>query len=211
MMLSRDAGRCFEQAAALPPAYGTAYRMLFTRGKLKAGERVMVLAPAAAWGCLRALAQMIGAEAGVRQQRCEMRRLKQIGASHVANYVDKPFSRRSRRSTASLALPARAEWTSRSTSPAEIHCRPQKCVNVNGELRCGADGWVRPDARCPLLVDYEHSLTFQRLAQSRSQDLLDLVAGGRLAPVIDKAQPSRRPPRGTPLEDREVVGKVLPP
>jgi NADPH:quinone reductase-like Zn-dependent oxidoreductase len=32
----------FEEAAALPVAWGTAYRMLFTRGNLKAGDRVLV-------------------------------------------------------------------------------------------------------------------------------------------------------------------------
>ncbi len=33
----------FERAAALPVAYGTALRMLVTRGKVSAGERVLVL------------------------------------------------------------------------------------------------------------------------------------------------------------------------
>src|SRR5581483_9529022 len=33
----------FEQAASLPLAYGTAHRMMVTRGEVKAGERVLVL------------------------------------------------------------------------------------------------------------------------------------------------------------------------
>src|SRR4029077_18693383 len=36
-------GVTFEQAASLPIAYGTAYRMLITRGRLKAGELVLIL------------------------------------------------------------------------------------------------------------------------------------------------------------------------
>ena len=33
----------FAQAAALPVAYGTAHRMMFTHGQLKEGERVLIL------------------------------------------------------------------------------------------------------------------------------------------------------------------------
>ena len=33
----------FEQAAALPIAYGTAYRMMITRGRVQAGELVLIL------------------------------------------------------------------------------------------------------------------------------------------------------------------------
>ena len=33
----------YEQAAALPIAYGTAWRMLITRGKLQAGESILIL------------------------------------------------------------------------------------------------------------------------------------------------------------------------
>jgi len=43
MLLEIPASVSFEQAAALPLAYGTAYRMMITRGGVKAGERVMVL------------------------------------------------------------------------------------------------------------------------------------------------------------------------
>ena len=40
--------------------------------------------------------------------------------------------------------------------------------------------------------------------------LLDLIAGGRLAPVIDKVLPLEETAEGERLlEDREVVGKVL--
>ncbi len=41
-LLPKPAGLSFEEASCLPVAYLTAYRMLFTRGRLRAGDRVLI-------------------------------------------------------------------------------------------------------------------------------------------------------------------------
>lgn len=41
-LLPKPAGLSFEEAACLPVAYLTAYRMLFTRGRLRPGDRVLI-------------------------------------------------------------------------------------------------------------------------------------------------------------------------
>src|SRR5207237_324751 len=53
----------FEQAAALPVAYGTAHRMLITHDTVKKGERVLVLGASGGvgTGCV-ILAKLLGAE-----------------------------------------------------------------------------------------------------------------------------------------------------
>ena len=53
----------FPAAAALPIAYGTAHRMLFSRGNVQAGETVVVLGASGGVGtaCVQ-LARMAGAE-----------------------------------------------------------------------------------------------------------------------------------------------------
>lgn len=53
----------WEQAAALPVTWGTAYRMLFTRGKIKAGDRVLVQG---ASGGVASAAISLAAAAGAR-------------------------------------------------------------------------------------------------------------------------------------------------
>jgi NADPH:quinone reductase-like Zn-dependent oxidoreductase len=53
----------FEQAAALPVAWGTAYRMLFTRAQVKAGDRVLVQG---ASGGVASAAISLAAAAGAR-------------------------------------------------------------------------------------------------------------------------------------------------
>ena len=65
MLVEIPAGVSFEDAAALPLAYGTAYRMLVTRGGLKAGERVMILGASGGVGvaCVQ-LAHLLGEVGG---------------------------------------------------------------------------------------------------------------------------------------------------
>ena len=215
MLLEIPAGVSFEQAAALPLAYGTAYRMLFTRGHLKAGERVMVLGASGGVGvaCVQ-LAQMIGAEVlAFASSDAKMRRLKQIGASHVANYVDKPFLDTVKeiygkpRVTGTGGVDVAVNFTGGDTLPAT-----QKCVNVNGRiLCCGATAGFDLTLDARYWWTYEHSLIGSNgWHKADLKTLLDLVAGGRLAPVIDKVLPLEETAEGERLlEDREVVGKVL--
>src|SRR5262252_3189074 len=62
-LIAIPAGVSFEDAAALPVAYGTAHRMLITHDTVKAGEKVLVLGASGGvgTGCV-ILAKMLGAE-----------------------------------------------------------------------------------------------------------------------------------------------------
>ena len=52
----------YEQAAALPVAYGTAYRMMVSRGRIAAGETVLILGASGGVGtCCVQLAKLAGA------------------------------------------------------------------------------------------------------------------------------------------------------
>ena len=93
MLIEIPASVSFDQAAALPLAYGTAHRMLMTRGGLKAGERVMVLGASGGVGvaCVQ-LAVLAGAEVlAFASSDAKMQRLRELGAAHVANYTDTAF------------------------------------------------------------------------------------------------------------------------
>src|SRR6201997_1761460 len=80
-------GVSFEDAAALPVAYGTAHRMLITHKTVEAGERVLVLGAAGGvgTGCV-ILAKLLGAEVIACASSAEkLDRLKAMGADHVVN------------------------------------------------------------------------------------------------------------------------------
>jgi alcohol dehydrogenase len=215
MLLEIPAGVGFEQAAALPLAYGTAYRMMVTRGKLEAGERIMVLGASGGVGvaCVQ-LARMVGAEVlAFASSDAKMQRLKLIGANHVANYVDKPFFDTVKeiygkpRITGTGGVDVAVNFTGGDTLPAT-----QKCVNVNGRiLCCGATAGFDLTLDARYWWTYEHTLIGSNGWQKEDlKILLDLVADGRLVPVIDKVLPLEESAEGERLlEDREVVGKVL--
>jgi alcohol dehydrogenase len=215
MLLEIPPGVSFEQAAALPLAYGTAYRMMITRGGVKAGERVMVLGASGGVGvaCVQ-LARMVGAEVlAFASSDSKMRRLSEIGASYVANYAEKPFFDTVKeiygkpRMTGGGGVDVAVNFTGGDTLPAT-----QKCVTTNGRiLCCGATAGFN------LTLDARYWWTFEQTLIGSDgwlyddlRILLDLVAGGRLNPVIDRVLPLEETAEGERLlEDREVVGKVL--
>jgi alcohol dehydrogenase len=215
MLLEVPAGVSLEQAAALPLAYGTAYRMMITRGGVKAGERVMVLGASGGVGvaCVQ-LARMVGAEVlAFASSDGKMRRLSEIGASHAANYAEKPFFETVKeiygkpRITGGGGVDVAVNFTGGDTLPAT-----QRCVNTNGRiLCCGATAGFN------LTLDARYWWTFEQTligANGWLHDdlriLLDLVASARLRPVIDRILPLEETAEAERLlEDREVVGKVL--
>lgn len=215
MLLEIPAGVSFEQAAALPLAYGTAYRMMITRGEIKAGERVMVLGASGGVGvaCVQ-LARMAGAEVlAFASSHAKMQRLEEIGADHVANYLEKPFLETVKdiygkpRITGSGGVDVAVNFTGGDTLPAT-----QKCVNVGGRiLCCGATAGFDLTLDARYWWTYEHTMIGSNGWEKEDlRILLELVADGRLAPVIDKVLPLEDTAEGERLlEDREVVGKVL--
>lgn len=84
-VVPKPASLSFEEAACLPTAWLTAYRMLFTRGELKAGETVLVQG---AGGGVATAAIILGRAAGLRvlaTSRDEAKRARalEIGAHDV--------------------------------------------------------------------------------------------------------------------------------
>src|SRR2546429_8239467 len=77
-----------EDAASLPLAYGTAYRMLVTQGQLVRGAKILILGASGGVGvaCVQ-IAKLLGAEilAGTSSTP-KLRALAALGADHVVDY-----------------------------------------------------------------------------------------------------------------------------
>src|SRR6201987_236227 len=85
----------FEDAAALPVAYGTAHRMLITHKTVEAGEKVLVLGASGGvgTGCV-ILAKMLGAEViACASSEEKLARLKALGADEVVDYTKTAWSK----------------------------------------------------------------------------------------------------------------------
>src|SRR5438045_7604263 len=94
-LVAMPAGVSFEEAAALPVAYGTAHRMLITHNTVKKGDRVLILGASGGvgTGCV-ILARHLGAEVIACASSAEkLRKLKEMGADEVIDYTATDFSR----------------------------------------------------------------------------------------------------------------------
>jgi len=204
-----------DQAAALPLAYGTAHRMMYTRGHVSAGERVLVLGASGGVGvaCVQ-LAKLAGAEVIACASTDEkLTRLRDVGADHVLNYVTRPFAESVRelvgkpRISGGGGVDVVVNFTGGDTWEPS-----QRCLRVGGRiLTCGATAGYAVQTDMRYLWTYEQEMIGSNgWSVDDLYRLLTLIEAGRLDPVIDRrfgledtAEAERL------LEDREVLGKVL--
>lgn len=204
-----------EDAASLPLAYATAHRMLVTRGRVQAGERVLILGASGGVGvaCVQ-LAKLLGAEVvACASSASKIARLEALGADHCINYLETRFLDGIRerygkpRITGEGGVDVAVNFTGGDT-----WTDTQKCVRVGGRiLTCGATAGfdLRTDAR--YLWTFEHQMIGSNgWTPDDIIRLMGMIAAGELAPVIDARLPLEQTADGERLlEDREVFGKVL--
>jgi NADPH:quinone reductase-like Zn-dependent oxidoreductase len=94
-------GWSFEQAAALPVNYGTAYAALVTMGGLRAGERVLIHAAAGGVGISAVqIAKAVGAEIFGTASASKHEAIRAQGVEHPIDYRTLDFAEEVRRITA---------------------------------------------------------------------------------------------------------------
>ena len=208
----------FEQAAALPVAYGTARRMMTTNGHIANGEKVLILGASGGVGvCCVQLAKIAGATvvacAGSDEKAA---RLKQLGADHVINYRRDDFlkaaydlyGKPSRRGAdASKGFDVVVNYTGGDT-----WVKSMKCLRVGGRLlTCGATAGFAPAEDIRFIWTFELKILGSNgWARADIEALLALVQSGALKVVIQKAFPLDQAHEALHLiEDREVFGKVV--
>ena len=205
-----------EQAASLPLAYGTAHRMMITQGKIQAGEKVLVMGASGGVGaaCVQ-LAKMTGCEViACASTDAKIDRLKAIGADHGINYATgsvlnqvKALYGKPKVYGGTGGVDVLVNFTGGDTMK-----ESQRCLKAGGRLlTCGATAGYDVGIDMRFLWTFEHHMIG---SNGWSRDdlvaLLDLIAAGKLDPVIDKILPLEETAEAERmLEDREVVGKVL--
>lgn len=209
-------GVSFEQAAALPVAYGTAHRMLLTHNTVKKGDRVLILGASGGVGtaCV-ILAKHLGAEviacAGSEEKA---QALKALGADHVVNYRETDFSKwaigqygKPQRRTTEGGVDVVINFTGGDT------WRPSlKCLKRGGILLvCGATAGYDPQEDLRYIWSFELTIKGSNsFYRDNLEELLLMIADGRIAPIIDRVLPLEQAVEGLRLiRDREVLGKVI--
>jgi alcohol dehydrogenase len=211
-------GISYEQAAALPVAYGTALRMMYTNGNVKAGETVLILGASGGVGvCCLMLAKLAGATViACAGSDAKAARLKALGADHVINYVEHDFvkavqslyGKPNRRGPGQTnGVDVVVNYTGGDT-----WVKSMRCLKVGGRLlTCGATAGYNPAEDLRFLWTFELKLLGSNSwARQDILQLFDLVRSGKLEVLIDHTYPLAETHEALRvIEDRNVFGKVV--
>jgi alcohol dehydrogenase len=215
-LLKMPDGVTFEEAAALPVAYGTAHRMFITHNTIAKGEKVLVLGASGGvgTGCV-ILAKMLGCEViACASSDDKLKRLKQLGADHVVNYREVDWSKwavekygKPQRRSYEGGVDVVVNFTGGDTWVPSL-----RCLKRGGKLLvCGATAGYDPKEDLRYVWSFELKIIGSNsFYDDDLRALMALIAAGKIKPVIDTVLPLDRAKEGLKLiEDREVLGKVV--
>ena len=207
----------FEQAAALPVAYGTALRMVEDRARVQSGETVLVLGATGGVGCgCVQLCKRIGAEViATGGSRRKLERLRELGADHVLPSRSTEMVRQVR------AIAGRPRYHDPNAGGVDAvinyiggptWAASLKVLRFQGRMvTCGATAGYDPPTDIRYIWSFEQTISgsdgWSREGLAR---LLDMVAAGELDPVIHAVRPVEQVRTAMrELMERAVFGKSI--
>jgi alcohol dehydrogenase len=203
-------GYPFEEAACLPVAFGTAWRMLVTHARVRPGEDVLVHGASGGVGLAAVqIAKLAGARVfATASSPAKLERVEALGADVLVDYVADPeWDVTVRRLTGKRGLDVVVETVGAATWERSI-----RALGKGGRLvTSGATSGPIGPTDIRYLFRREH--TIQGSNGWTHNDLLAvtrLAFQGKLRAVIDRVLPLEQTADGErALERREVVGKVV--
>ena len=202
-------GLSFEEAAAFPLVFETAYRMLVTRARLLEGEWVFL------WGigggvstAAFAIAKALGARTIVTSSSdAKLSRARDLGADVTINHASEDVKAAVREATGGKGADIVVEHVGEATWRTSLDVvRPRGRITV-----CGATSGPNPPAAL-------HRIWWKQLdvlgsTMGTRQDFegaYELVASGRAAPLVDEVFPlSEAAAAHTRLEAGDQMGKIV--
>jgi alcohol dehydrogenase len=218
MCIKLPASIGFAQAAALPTAYGTAHRMILTRGKLQADETILILGASGGVGtCCVQLAKRAGAHVVVAASSPEkLDRLIGLGADIGIDYAAHDWVAECQR------LFGRARVAKKDEGGVDVvvnftggdtWTKALRVMRRDGRmLTCGATAGYDPPEDIRYIWTFELNIVGSNgWTRDDVTALLDMVGDGTLKPVLN---PERFPLERAAdamrvLEDRQSFGKVV--
>lgn len=208
-LLPFPANLSFEQAAAVPLVFLTAWHMLIARAELRPGEDVLIHAAgsgvssaaiqiARLWGA-RVFATASGPE--------KLARARELGATEVIDYRSQDFVEEVRRLTQKRGVDVILDHVG-----GEVLEKSLRCLARAGRLvTCGATAGA--EVRVDLRVLFFKSLSLLGSTMGGRAELYEVlrhVEAGRLRPVVDRVLPLDEIRSAHELlETRAVFGKVV--
>ncbi len=208
-VLPKPARLSFEEAAAVPLTFMTAWHALVRRAKLRPGETVLVHAAGSGVGVAAVqIAKLLGARViATAGSDAKLEKAKALGADEVVNYETQDFAKEVRRLTDKKGVEVVFEHVGKKTWEKSI-----LAAAIGGRITTvGATTGYDP------LTDLRH-VFFRQISilgstMGTAGDLLEVlrfVGEGKLRPVVDRVLPLADARKGQDLlSDRAQFGKVV--
>lgn len=196
-------------AAAFPLAYQTAWRLVITRGELRAGETVLIHGVG---GGVASAALQIALYAGAltyvtSSTREKLDRAIDLGADVAIDYTTEDVPARIRELTGKRGVDLVVDNVGEATWGASI-----ECVRRGGRIvTCGATTGNR--AATPINRVYWKQISIHGSTMSNRREfatVAHLVAGERFEPIVDRVFPLEEAPAALArMEEAEQFGKIV--
>jgi NADPH:quinone reductase-like Zn-dependent oxidoreductase len=179
----------FEQAAVVPVSGGTALQALTDAGRVRPGQRVLVVGASGGVGSFAVqLATTFGAEVTGVASAGKLDLLRALGATHVLDYAHDDFADGAVRYDLILDLAGNSSLTRlrRALTPGGT------LVVVGGEDGGRLTGGFGRSLRAPLLSRFVSQRLTMLASKERAVDqerLTELIEAGRVTPHVDRAYP----------------------
>jgi len=199
----------FEEAAAAPLVFLTAWRMLFTRGRLRPSEDVLIWSAGAGVGstCVQ-FARHAGARViatASTDDKCA--RLMTLGADVVLNHAREDVSRRVRDLTGKRGVDLVVDYIGKETWQ-----RSLQCARRGGRIvTCGATSGYDPAEDLRQIFFRQLEIIGCTMGNNKElRDALRLLFDGKVRPVLDRTYPLRDAVEAhRRLESRQAFGKLV--
>ena len=202
-------GLSFEEAAAFPLVFETAYRMLVTKAAIQPDEWVLLwgIGSGVATASLQ-IAKALGANAIVTSSRDDkLARARELGADATVNHAEDDVVETVMEATAGRGADIVVEHVGEATWQ-----RTLQAVRAGGRITvCGATSGANPPAALHRI--WWKQLTVLGSTMGTKEDFegaYELIASGRARPVVDRIFPlAEARAAHAYLEAGEQLGKVL--
>jgi len=199
----------FEEAAAAPLVFLTAWSMMVGKGNIRPGEDVLILGAGAGVGTAAIqIAKMAGCRVfAAASTDKKLERAKQLGADFLINYASDEFDKKIRELTQKRGVDVVIDYIG-----ADTWVRSLRSARRGGRvLTCGATTAFAPQTDLRQIF-FRQIQVFGSTMGSHGEflEVMKCVFRGQLKPVIDRVLPLSEARKGHELiESRAVFGKIV--
>jgi NADPH:quinone reductase-like Zn-dependent oxidoreductase len=206
----KPANLTFEQAAAVPVSGLTALQGLRDKGRVEAGQKVLIIGASGGVGTFAVqVAKAFGAEVTGVCSTAKVELVRSIGADHVIDYTKDDFAVGDERYDVILDIGGNASLPRLRSALAPKGTLVIAGGETDGRWLGGADRQLRALLLSPLVS--QRLTTF--VCKENHEDLLvlkDLIESGQVTPVVDRSYPLGETPAAIRhLQDGLTRGKVV--